>query len=462
MLLGSMVHALLLTSAAFLWVPASSRTVVRNQTTKASPDSNSNGSSRETSDAASGARVPISQPTDSCSNVTSEGGLASPKIAPKVLIFSLFPSEADIWYQCWNSSGFGSLEAVQVSAPGLCMLYPNVHCTVDHSVCQVTTGMGEINAAATAMALGLSQKFDLKSTYILVSGIAGVNPKRGTLGSVGLAKYAVQVALQYELDSREIPTDWAMGYIAYGTKKPLQYPSILYGTEVFELNEALRDAAFTMASNATLVDSEAAGLYRAKYSTMGDMASAATKPPAVVKCDTATSDVYYSGKLLSQGFERVSEVWTNGSAQYCMTASEDSAILEVLIRLAIEGLMDFGRVMVMRSGSNFDRPPEGVTAYEHLLVLDQNGFSIAISNLYNAGIKIVQGIVEKWDCTYKKGLQSTNYIGDIWGSLGGRPDFGPGSITGGYPVKAAGQTGNLMRRRMADVGPAMGHPAMPR
>ncbi|KKF96031.1 hypothetical protein CFO_g1620 [Ceratocystis platani] len=415
--LGFMKHALLLTSAVFLSVPVS------------------------------GANVTCPEYCIWCS-------CSKPKIAPKVLIFSLFPSEADIWYQRWSDSGFDNLNAVQTSAPGLCMLYPHVHCTPDHSVCQVTTGMGEINAAATAMALGLSPKFDLTSTYFLISGIAGVNPLRGTLGSVGLAKYAVQVALQYEIDSREIPSDWAMGYVAYGTKKPLQYPSILYGTEVFELNEALRDAAFLMASNATLADSEAAGLYRAKYSTMGDVTQAATSSPAVVKCDTATSDVYYSGKMLSEGFEKVSQVWTNGSAQYCMTASEDSAILEVLMRLAIEGLVDFGRVMVMRS--------DGITAYEHLLTLDQNGFSIAINNLYNAGIRIVQGIVKNWNCTYEKGLSPTNYIGDIWGSLGGQPSFGPGSITGGYPIKAGGQTGNLMRRGMTGADFAKGHSMMQR
>ncbi|KAL1893095.1 hypothetical protein Cpir12675_004286 [Ceratocystis pirilliformis] len=459
---GFMKHALLLTSAVFLSVPVSGANVVRNQTTKTGFSDSRAGRSRHAQSTASGARVPVSQATDSCSNGTYAHALAEPKIAPKVLIFSLFPSEADIWYQRWNDSGFDNLNAVQTSAPGLCMLYPHVHCTPDHSVCQVTTGMGEINAAATAMALGLSPKFDLTSTYFLISGIAGVNPLRGTLGSVGLAKYAVQVALQYEIDSREIPSDWAMGYVAYGTKKPLQYPSILYGTEVFELNEALRDAAFLMASNATLADSEAAGLYRAKYSNMGDVTQAATSSPAVVKCDTATSDVYYSGKMLSEGFEKVSEVWTNGSAQYCMTASEDNAILEVLMRLAIEGLVDFGRVMVMRSGSNFDRPPDGIAAYEHLLALDQNGFSIAINNLFNAGIRIVQGIVKNWNCTYEKGLSPSNYIGDIWGSLGGQPSFGPGSITGGYPIKAGGQTGNLMRRGMTGADFAKGHSMMQR
>lgn len=77
-------------------------------------------------------------------------------------------------------------------------------------------------------------------------------------------------------------------------------------------------------------------------------------------------------------------------------------------------------------GSDFDRPPPEVSPYEHLLILQQNGFRIARQNIFNAGIKIVEGIVEKWNCTFERGIPATNYIGDIFGSLGGKPDFGPG------------------------------------
>ena len=45
--------------------------------------------------------------------------------------------------------------------------------------------------------------FDLTKTYFLIAGIAGINSKFGTLGSVALARYAVQVDLQYEFDARD-------------------------------------------------------------------------------------------------------------------------------------------------------------------------------------------------------------------------------------------------------------------
>ncbi|KAK1752957.1 purine nucleoside permease [Echria macrotheca] len=247
-------------------------------------------------------------------------------------------------------TGLGDLFAVNVSVPGLSVLYPQVHCVADYSICQVTTGEAEINAAASTAALVLSGKFDLSKTYFLIAGIAGVNPRYSTLGGVALARYAVQVALQYEFDAREMPENFSSGYFPYGTTGPDEYPSVIYGTEVMELNEALRDMAYSFAANAKLVDNVEAMVYRARYRVVAFF-SAAVLQPSVVKCDTATSDVYYSGKLLSEAFENITATWTNGSGVYCMTAQEDNAVLEVLVRGAKDGLVDFGRVILMRAGS---------------------------------------------------------------------------------------------------------------
>lgn len=107
-----------------------------------------------------------------------------------------FTPEADIWYEKLPSSGLGDLLAVNISTPGLSMLFPHVHCTEDLQICQVTTGESEINAAATITAVALSNKFDLTSTYFMIAGIAGVSPEWSTLGGVALSRYAVQVALQ--------------------------------------------------------------------------------------------------------------------------------------------------------------------------------------------------------------------------------------------------------------------------
>ena len=61
-----------------------------------------------------------------------------------------------------------------------------------------------------------------------------------TIGSATFARFEVQVALQYEFDIRDIGAEFSTGYIPIGAKEPGQYPQAFYGTEVFELNEALR------------------------------------------------------------------------------------------------------------------------------------------------------------------------------------------------------------------------------
>lgn len=105
----------------------------------------------------------------------------------------------------------------------------------------------------------------------------------------------------------------------------------IYGTEVFEVNEALRDIAIGFASKAKLNDSALAVAYRAKYKSTSAYA-AATAGPSVLKGDVATSDVYYSGTLLSEAVENVTKLYTNGSGLYCMVSGL-FACLSVRVRL---------------------------------------------------------------------------------------------------------------------------------
>uniref|UniRef100_A0A093VB02 Purine nucleoside permease n=1 Tax=Talaromyces marneffei PM1 TaxID=1077442 RepID=A0A093VB02_TALMA len=339
------------------------------------------------------------------------------KHAPKVFIISMFAPEAEVW---WGIPDFNLL-AHNISIPGLSPLFPHVHCTHNHEVCQVITGESEINAATTISALAFSDEFDLTSTYFMVGGIAGISPEVATTGSVTFARYAVQVALQYELDAREIPANWSTGYFAQGSYGPDQYPGSIYGTEVFEVNDNLKSMAVAFARKGKLTDSAQAASYRANYLN-GDGASiyqAGAAPPSVVECDVATSDVYYTGKLLSEAFANTTSLFTNGTGTYCSTAQEDNATLEVLLRAALHKRVDFARIIVM------------------------DGFEIALQNIYNAGVHVVQGILDGWKHTFQHGVKPDNYIGDIFGTLGGNPNFGPGRAV------ALSEGGALLTKRGA-------------
>lgn len=109
---------------------------------------------------------------------------------------------------------------------------------------------------------------------------------------MAFSRYAVQVALQYELDVRQVSENYTTrgGYIPQGATAPDEYPQSIYGTEVFELNTNLQQLAAGFARKATLNDSADAIAYRANYAASAAYAGGAAAP-AVYTCDTATSDV---------------------------------------------------------------------------------------------------------------------------------------------------------------------------
>lgn len=174
------------------------------------------------------------------------------------------------------------------------------------------------------------------------------------------------------------------------------------------------------AKNVKLSDSSIAATFRKNYPQ-----APANQPPSLVACDGATSDVYYSGPILGTAFDNYTSLITNGTGKYCATAQEDSAILEVLLRGAKAGLVDFGRIIVMRTAANFDRPPPNITPYQFFFYTEAGGFLPSLENLALVGVPIVQGIVNGWQTGFASGIKATNYIGDIFGTLGGKPDFGP-------------------------------------
>ncbi|KAL3470005.1 purine nucleoside permease [Aspergillus californicus] len=343
------------------------------------------------------------------------------KISPQVFIISMFTPEAEIWHGIPEFN----LLAHNITLPGLSPLFPSIHCSRDYKVCQIVTGEGEINAAVTLSSLVFSDRFNLTSTYFLIAGIAGISPEVGTIAGVTFARFAVQVALQYEFDAREIPMNMSTGYIPQGATAPGQYPTSIYGTEVFEVNENLRDIAAAFAKNATLADTDVAKEYRALYAADGEIYSAGTKAPSVINCDTSTSDVYFSGRLLGEAFSNTTSVLTSGQGLYCSTQQEDNASLEALLRGATASLVDFGRIIIMRTASDFDRPHSNQDAMDNLLYAEQGAFEPAVENLYRAGIEVVMGILGGWESGFKQGIEAQNYLGDILGTFGERADFVP-------------------------------------
>lgn len=304
--------------------------------------------------------------------------------AVKVMIVSMFGPEGQVWLD-----HLGPWQAIRV--PGLSPDYPSVHCNRS-DVCVLTTGMGHANAAASTMALVLSRQFDLRRTYFIVAGIAGIDPAQGTIGSAAWARYLVDFGLQWELDAREIPAGWQSGYAGVNTKGPAEEPPLDYRTEIFKLNDALVQRAFALSRGVQLSDSAPAQVARARFSY-----APVNLPPSVIQCDTLASDTWWSGAQLGQRARDWTKLLTHGKGVYCTTQQEDNATYEALKRGAAEHRVDLSRVAVLRAGSDFDRPAAGQSSADNLLnYAAQGGFQVALQNLYLAGNPLVQEIVTHW------------------------------------------------------------------
>lgn len=363
--------------------------------------------------------------SDACGTIDQYGLYKNPNAhKPKVMIVSMFGYESiTTWYN--------NMEFVHnITVPGLSPLFPWVHCTADYEVCQFITGESEINAAATVTAITLSPLFDLSETYFLIGGIAGGEPTLTTLGSVTFAEYAVQVALEHQIDSKEVlpKYNWTTGYFPYDAADPLAFPEEWYGTEIFRVNPVLRDRAFDLASTAELANGTEGN---AKFRALYDYAPA-NELPGVVKCDVLTSDTYWTGDILSFYFGNLTRVMTNGSATYCSTAQEDNATLESMMRAHLFGLVDYSRIIIMRTISDFARAPPSLEndTVHFFNEVSQGGSKVAVENIYRAGKPIVDDILLNWDELYGVGAFATNeYLGDVFGTLGGTPTFGAGAIS---------------------------------
>ncbi|KAK3391149.1 purine nucleoside permease [Podospora didyma] len=349
-------------------------------------------------------------------------------ICPKVFIITMFGLEADVWRK--NPTSWLDLTARHVPLPGLSPKYPDIFCTLSGEVCQIVTAEGLINASLTISALVSSPLFDLTHTYFIISGISGVNPRYGSLGTVALAKYAIQVDMQYEFDAREIPASWPTGYVALGASAPGQYPAHLYGTEVFVLNEQLRDIAQGFAQRAVLLDAPSAAAYRRRYCTAWQRLysasediqfTAALLPPSVISGDVASANVFFHGPLLSRAVEQYCQLMTRGRATYCMTAQEDNGTLAALARAAAVGTVDFARVVILRSGSNFDQPPPGGDFPLMPLHTTHGGLEIALDNVYLAALEVVKGILDGWDDRFLAGIAPESSLGDDLARHGNAP-----------------------------------------
>ena len=316
---------------------------------------------------------------------------------PKVVIVTMFepgqdtgdaPGEFQFWVEREKLDRVIPLPAA----------YHDVRANVDASVIGIVTGVGNTNAAASIMALGVDPRFDLTRSYWLVAGIAGIDPADASIGSAVWAHFVVDGDLAHEIDAREIPVSWPTGYVPLRRWVPYEQPLLPAAERAdscFELDAGLVNWAYQLTRDTVLTDNEQMKKRRATYTDT----PAAQQPPRVLIGDTLSSSTYLHGRLLNRWANDWVSYQTAGRGNYVTTAMEDTCTLRALTNLTRAGRTDVRRTLVLRTASNYDMQWPGATAAESLggekLGL-YTAYLPALEAAHAVGSRVVHALVDGW------------------------------------------------------------------
>ncbi len=314
--------------------------------------------------------------------------LAAP-IPIKVVILTTFEAGED------KGDRPGEFQAFAERMPlNQTLVVPGIERPVRYSadgVLGVVTGMRARPREAIAALISGGQ-FDVSSAYWVVAGIAGVDPRAASIGSAAWAQYVVDADPTYEMDDREIPADWAYGIYSLGTQRP-QVKGSAAGSSgmVWKLDAGLVAWAYDLTKGVKLDDNANLAAARAGYPNE----PAAQTPPRVLIGDALGATRFWHGDRRTQWARDWVKLWTDGAGTFVMSDCEDQGILDVLTIYGAQGKVDARRVLVLRTGSNYTRQPDG--AQPVLREFTPGGAAAAFEAAYRVAAPVVQAITTGWD-----------------------------------------------------------------
>lgn len=256
------------------------------------------------------------------------------------------------------------------------------------------TGVGTAKAAASIMALGLDPRFDLTHAYWLIDGVAGGDPADTSLASAVWVQHVVNGALAYEIDARQIPHTWSTGFVPLGKSFPYQQPAVNNYDQVVSLNAGLTRWAFDLTRKVQLKDSPVLRAHRDHFPE-----ATARRTPFVSMGDELSSSTYWHGSRMDAWANQWVRYYTQGKGNFVVSAMEDSGTLQALAFLGQAGRVDPARVLVLRTISNYDQQPTGVTPAKSLVAQRSGLFGALVPALesdYAVGHIVVDTITNHW------------------------------------------------------------------
>jgi purine nucleoside permease len=331
---------------------------------------------------------------------------------PKVIVVVYFevgkdtgdtPGELQFWVERDH------LDRV-IDVPGMSRA---VRANADGSELAMAVGPGNIRPGVNLMAFGLNPQFDLRKSYWLINGIAGVSPREMSLASAVWTDYVVNGDLAHEIDSREMPEAWPDGFYALNKTMPDEQPRVPAGSDedvrtwpkqgahanstgsVVRMNPALLAWAYGLTRDMKLPENEPMRALDARFEGY----PAAQQPPMVKVGANLAAETFWHGAKMDEWAHRWIRYVTDGQASFASSAMNDSGSMVALAALTRAGRADWNRALVLRTGSNFDMQAPDETAEQSANRESHGGYTAYLPSLesaYQVGSRVVIALLSDW------------------------------------------------------------------
>jgi purine nucleoside permease len=331
---------------------------------------------------------------------------------PKVIVVVYFevgkdtgdtPGELQFWVERDH------LDRV-IDVPGMSRA---VRANADGSEIAMAVGPGNIRPGVNLMAFGLNPQFDLRKSYWLINGIAGVSPREMSLASAVWTDYVVNGDLAHEIDSREMPKAWPDGFYALNKTMPDEQPRVPAGSDedvrtwpkqgahsnsmgsVVRMNPALLAWAYGLTRDMKLPENESMRALDARFKGY----PAAQQPPMVKVGANLAAETFWHGAKMDEWAHRWIRYVTDGQASFASSAMNDSGSMVALAALTRAGRADWNRALVLRTGSNFDMQAPDETAEQSANRESHGGYTAYVPSLesaYQVGSRVVKALLSDW------------------------------------------------------------------
>ncbi|XRB24945.1 purine nucleoside permease [Pseudoscourfieldia marina] len=249
-------------------------------------------------------------------------------------------------------------------------------------VAAMCTGVGAVRAASAVTTLLHDERWDVTESIWFLAGVAGVDPKAGSLGSAFFARYVIGGDITRYVDPREAPKTWPYAWASLGHSS----------NQTYRLNLSLVDKALRAATSAgALPDSAQIRNMRAPYSAYPK----AVEAPAVHVGDELATMSFWVGEHAAEWARSWVAKWTDGEAVFTTSAMEDQGVLRSLEAGARNQLCrsPVESAVVLRTASDYVFPGANMTIDEFVHGVNPVGVKAAIDAIRIAGVAALNALL---------------------------------------------------------------------